>query len=101
MIVVAVQGPPLGIFLQLSAIDVLIINFVYGRLMGQQGRDTWNFSLNAKRDQVVPVPPFHVPVAVCITPSFLYLVRDRLGLSSLRPRPVLSTGYVISNLQQS
>ena len=29
--------------------------------MGQQGRDTWDLSLNAKRDQVVPVPPFHVP----------------------------------------
>ena len=29
--------------------------------MGQQGRDTWDLLLNAKRDQVVPVPPFHVP----------------------------------------
>ena len=38
------------------------------------------------------VPPFHMPVVVCVTPSFLYLVRGGLGLSSLWPRPVISPG---------
>ena len=61
----------------------LVINFVYGRLMGQQGRDTWDLSLNAKRDQVVPVPPFHVSFVVCVTLSLLYLACGGLGLSSL------------------
>ena len=61
----------------------LIINIVYGRLMGQQGCDTWDLSLNAKHDQVVPVPPFHVSAVVCVMPSLLYLVSDGLGLSSL------------------
>ena len=51
--------------------------------MGQQGRDTWDLSLNAKRGQVVPVPPFHMSVVVCVTPNLLYLACNGLGLSSL------------------
>ena len=58
--------------------NFLNIKFVYGRLIGQQGHDTWDLSLNVKRNQVVPVPPFHVSAVVCIIPSLHYLASGGL-----------------------